>query len=145
MAYRSLSALGELMRGHYAVGFCVIYAFDHTRTWRVTHAYEKGFAPDSDGGPVRGQRLVSRHRSARSAASELRELPLLLRQRNSPISRRHWRSVTEQPPDSACLLIKFRCCSRPERREQSRRCVRSRGPAGPGTRRVSESALTDRR
>lgn len=44
---------GEMSPGPYAVGFRFIYGFDHTRTWRITRPYEKAFAPDPDGRPVR--------------------------------------------------------------------------------------------
>jgi dienelactone hydrolase len=44
---------GELPAGPYAVGFRTVYRFDRTRTWRVTRGYEKPFAPDSQGRPVR--------------------------------------------------------------------------------------------
>ena len=44
---------GELSPGPYAVGFSAVYAFDRSRMWRVTRAYEKGFSPDPDGRPIR--------------------------------------------------------------------------------------------
>lgn len=44
---------GELSPGPYAVGFRAVYAFDRSRTWRVTRGYEKGFSPDPDGRPIR--------------------------------------------------------------------------------------------
>lgn len=44
---------GKLSPGPYAVGFSAVYAFDRSRTWRVTRAYEKGFSPDPDGRPIR--------------------------------------------------------------------------------------------
>src|SRR5947209_8312891 len=44
---------GRLTAGPYAVGFRTIYQFDRTRTWRVTRGYEKPFAPDLNGRPIR--------------------------------------------------------------------------------------------
>lgn len=44
---------GALRPGAYAVGFRTIYRFDRTRTWRVTRPYEKQFAPDLNGRPIR--------------------------------------------------------------------------------------------
>ncbi len=44
---------GSLSPGPYAVGFRTIYAFDRTRTWRVTRGFDKPFAPDSNGRPIR--------------------------------------------------------------------------------------------
>src|SRR2546423_6898011 len=44
---------GELSAGPYRVGFRTIYRFDRTRTWRVTRGYEKQFAPDLNGRPIR--------------------------------------------------------------------------------------------
>jgi hypothetical protein len=44
---------GSLSAGPYAVGFRNIYQFDRTRTWRTTRGYEKPFAPDLNGRPIR--------------------------------------------------------------------------------------------
>jgi dienelactone hydrolase len=44
---------GDLPAGPYRVGFRTIYRFDRTRTWRVTRGYEKPFAPDLNGRPIR--------------------------------------------------------------------------------------------
>src|SRR2546421_4042235 len=43
----------ELSPGPYGVGYKVIYGLDRSRTWRVTRPYDKEFAPDLDGRPVR--------------------------------------------------------------------------------------------
>ena len=44
---------GGLSAGPYAVGFKTLYQFDRTRTWRTTRGYEKPFAPDLSGRPIR--------------------------------------------------------------------------------------------
>lgn len=44
---------GGLPPGRYRVGFRTIYRFDPARTWRVTRRYEKPFAPDLNGRPIR--------------------------------------------------------------------------------------------
>src|ERR1700680_3380624 len=44
---------GSLSAGPYAVGFRTLYQFDRTRTWRTTRGYEKSFAPDLNGRPIR--------------------------------------------------------------------------------------------
>lgn len=44
---------GGLPAGQYRVGFRTIYRFDRTRTWSVTRGYEKPFAPDLNGRPIR--------------------------------------------------------------------------------------------
>jgi len=43
----------ELSSGPYRAGYKVIYGLDRSRTWRVTRPYNKEFAPDLDGRPVR--------------------------------------------------------------------------------------------
>jgi hypothetical protein len=46
---------GQLVPGPYRVGFRVEYAFDRSRTWRTTRGYEKAFAADPYGRPIRLQ------------------------------------------------------------------------------------------
>src|SRR5947207_7501607 len=43
----------ELSPGPYGLGYKVIYGVDRSRTWRVTRPYNREFAPDLDGRPVR--------------------------------------------------------------------------------------------
>src|ERR1700681_380517 len=57
---------GSLSAGPYAVGFKTIYQFDHTRTWRTTREYEKPFAPDLNGRPIRISVWYPAIRNARS-------------------------------------------------------------------------------
>ena len=44
---------GALQPGPFAVGFRAIYRMDLARTWRVTRPYDKPFAPDPKGRPIR--------------------------------------------------------------------------------------------
>src|SRR6266853_1721451 len=57
---------GDLSTGPYVVGFRTIYQFDRTRTWRVTRGYEKQFAPDLNGRPIRISVWYPAVRDARS-------------------------------------------------------------------------------
>ena len=64
---------GNLSAGPYAVGFRTVYQFDNTRTWRTTRGYEKPFAPDLKGRPIRVSVWYPAIRAARSRQMRFEE------------------------------------------------------------------------
>jgi dienelactone hydrolase len=102
---------GELSAGPYAVGFRAIYEFDRTRTWRVTRGYEKPFAPDLNGRPIRVSVWYPAVRDAQArqlrfenyvrpdAPKEFAELNTILelREKVSSSYQEHWSDVLKMP------------------------------------------------
>src|SRR5205085_568906 len=102
---------GSLAAGPYAVGFRTIYEFDRTRTWRVTRGYEKPFAPDLNGRPIRINIWYPAVRGARSeqlrfesyvnpgGPKEFNELNTILelREKVSSSYHDHWADVLKTP------------------------------------------------
>src|SRR5947209_6468846 len=102
---------GRLTAGPYAVGFRTIYEFDRTRTWRVTRGYEKPFAPDLNGRPIRisvwypavpdarAQQLRFENYVNPGGPKEFNELNTImeLREKVSSVYHDHWADVLKTP------------------------------------------------
>ena len=102
---------GDLPQGRYAVGFRTVYAFDRSRTWRITRGYEKEFSADLYGRPIRisvwypaavrsGMRVMHYEDYIKlSAPKRFADLSVLLERRDRAIA------ALSVPPDRLATLL----------------------------------------